>query len=48
MASFTPNYNLDLYDYIHHCVHAAARSGDTEELDRKMDEIMAAVKRLMK
>jgi len=35
-------------DHIHHCVHAAARSGDTEELDRKMDEIMAAVKRLMK
>ena len=35
-------------DHIHHCVHDAARSGDTEELDRKMDEIMGAVKRLMK
>lgn len=35
-------------DHIHHCVHDAAHSGDTEELDRKMDEIMGAVKRLMK
>lgn len=35
-------------DHIHHCVHDAARSGDAEELDRKMDEIMQAVKRLMK
>ncbi|MGY5765594.1 metal-sensitive transcriptional regulator [Brachybacterium sp. DNPG3] len=35
-------------DHIHHCVHDAAASGDREELDRKMDEIMAAVKRLMK
>ncbi|MFC7464439.1 metal-sensitive transcriptional regulator [Brachybacterium sp. GCM10030252] len=35
-------------DHIHHCVHDAADSGDTEELDRKMDEIMGAVKRLMK
>lgn len=35
-------------DHIHHCVHDAASSGDTEELDRKMDEIMAAVKRLVK
>ncbi|GAA1489238.1 metal-sensitive transcriptional regulator [Brachybacterium sacelli] len=35
-------------DHIHHCVHDAAHSGDTEELDRKMDEIMGAVRRLMK
>ncbi|SLN05200.1 Repressor CsoR of the copZA operon [Corynebacterium xerosis] len=35
-------------DHIHHCVHDAATSGDREELDRKMDEIMGAVKRLMK
>ncbi|MEE1618039.1 metal-sensitive transcriptional regulator [Brachybacterium sp. J153] len=35
-------------DHIHHCVHDAARSGDSEELERKMDEIMQAVKRLMK
>lgn len=35
-------------DHIHHCVHDAAESGDSEELDRKMAEIMAAVKRLMK
>lgn len=35
-------------DHIHHCVHDAATSGDEEELDRKMDEIMGAVKRLMK
>lgn len=35
-------------DHIHHCVHDAAVSGDTEQLDRKMDEVMAAVKRLMK
>ena len=35
-------------DHIHHCVHDAAQSGDSEELDRKMAEIMAAVKRLMK
>lgn len=35
-------------DHIHHCVHDAAGSGDSDELNRKMDEIMAAVKRLMK
>jgi DNA-binding FrmR family transcriptional regulator len=35
-------------DHIHHCVHDAAVSGDADELDRKMDEVMAAVKRLMK
>ncbi|UVY85274.1 metal-sensitive transcriptional regulator [Brachybacterium sp. NBEC-018] len=35
-------------DHIHHCVHDAAESGDSAELDRKMEEIMAAVKRLMK
>lgn len=35
-------------DHIHHCVHDAAESGDSEELDRKMAEIMAAMKRLMK
>lgn len=35
-------------DHVHHCVHDAAHSGDTEELDRKMDEIMGAVKRLMR
>jgi DNA-binding FrmR family transcriptional regulator len=35
-------------DHIHHCVHDAAASGDAAELDRKMDEVMAAVKRLMK
>ena len=35
-------------DHIHHCVHDAARSGDSAELDRKMDEILGAVKRLMK
>lgn len=35
-------------DHIHHCVHDAAQSGDSEELDRKMDEILGAVKRLMK
>lgn len=35
-------------DHIHHCVHDAAASGDSEELDRKMDEIMGAVRRLMK
>ena len=35
-------------DHIHHCVHDAAHSGDAEELDRKMDEIMGAVKRLLR
>ena len=35
-------------DHVHHCVHDAAGSGDTAELDRKMDEIMGAVKRLMR
>ena len=35
-------------DHVHHCVHAAAQSGDAAELDRKMEEIMQAVKRLMK
>lgn len=35
-------------DHVHHCVHAAAQSGDAQELDRKMEEIMSAVKRLMK
>lgn len=35
-------------DHVHHCVHAAAQSGDSAELDRKMEEIMQAVKRLMK
>lgn len=35
-------------DHVHHCVHAAAQSGDSAELDRKMEEIMSAVKRLMK
>lgn len=35
-------------DHIHHCVHAAAASGDPAELERKMDEIMAAVKRLLR
>lgn len=35
-------------DHIHHCVHQAAASGDPTEIDRKMDEIMAAVKRLVR
>ena len=35
-------------DHIHHCVHDAAHSGDSAELDRKMDEILGAIKRLMK
>lgn len=35
-------------DHIHHCVHDAARAAAPEELDRKMDEVMAAVRRLMK
>ncbi|MCS6712174.1 metal-sensitive transcriptional regulator [Brachybacterium sp. EF45031] len=35
-------------DHIHHCVHQAAHSGDPAELDAKMDEVMTAVKRLMR
>ncbi|MDO5662484.1 MAG: metal-sensitive transcriptional regulator [Brachybacterium sp.] len=35
-------------DHIHHCVHEAARSGDPAEIEAKMDEVMAAVKRLMR
>ncbi|GAA1737959.1 metal-sensitive transcriptional regulator [Brachybacterium phenoliresistens] len=35
-------------DHIHHCVHDAARSGDPAVIDAKMDEVMAAVKRLLK
>lgn len=35
-------------DHIHHCVQHAAASGDPLEIDRKMDEVMTVVKRLMK
>lgn len=35
-------------DHIHHCVHHAAASGDPEEIDRKLDEVMAVVRRLLK
>lgn len=35
-------------DHIHHCVHDAARLEDPEELTQKMDEVMSAVKRLLK
>lgn len=35
-------------DHIHHCVQDAARSGDPAVIDAKMDEVMAAVKRLLK
>ncbi len=35
-------------DHIHHCVHHAAASGDPDVLEQKMDEVMTAVKRLLK
>lgn len=35
-------------DHVHHCVRHAAASGDAEEIDRKIDEVMTAVKRLLK
>lgn len=35
-------------DHIHHCVQHAAASGDAAEIDRKMDEVMTVVKRLVK
>lgn len=35
-------------DHIHHCVQHAAASGDPEEIDRKLDEVMVVVKRLLK
>ena len=35
-------------DHVQHCVHEAAASGDSEMLDQKIDEVMTAVKRLMR
>lgn len=35
-------------DHIHHCVQHAAASGDPAEIDRKMDEVTAVVRRLLK
>ena len=35
-------------DHVHHCVHDAARMEAPEDLDRKLDEVMNAVKRLLK
>ena len=35
-------------DHVHHCVHHAAASGDPEELTAKIDEVMVAIKRLLK
>lgn len=35
-------------DHVQHCVHEAAASGDAEVLDQKIDEVMTAVKRLLR
>lgn len=35
-------------DHIHHCVHHAASSGDSAEIEAKLDEVMTVVKRLLK
>nr|WP_058235794.1 metal-sensitive transcriptional regulator [Devriesea agamarum] len=35
-------------DHIHHCVHAAAASGDEAAIEEKLDEVLVAVKRLLK
>ena len=35
-------------DHVHHCVHDAVASGDPETIDEKLDEVLAAMRRMMR
>ncbi len=35
-------------DHVHHCVHDAVASGDPETINQKLDEVLAAMRRLLR